>query len=222
LNILLSHPRSGNTWLRYYLEYVSLRPSHTGDINQANNTDLEKAAVGKKLIPGLNCKKRAICTKRHHIHLPKDEWTGKESIILIVRDYKECILKHLSPKMRTENLLKENIRGYTRLLRYYDEHKGKKILVYYEDLMTHPRKELSRIKDFLDLDDKRHNEFMDNYNEHKEKMLKHYHGGKVRFSSRGEKFKFHQRMAESTTINSLKSEIRIYRALYNKYLKRYA
>jgi hypothetical protein len=199
---------------------MAMRPSHSGTLNSVSDLG-EKNAIGKDLIPGLDCNKPAICLKRHHIHLPQDNWTGQESFILIVRDFKECILKHLPPGKQTHDRFKIDVREYVRLLKFYDTYSGPKMLIYYEDLMNYPGRELLRVKNFWDLDSDRYNAFMNNYKKHKEIMLEQYHGKKVHLSSRGERLKFHQNMAKQSKLNHLNNEARSYADIYIKYLKRY-
>jgi len=223
VNVLLSYPRSGNTWVRYVLEYTSLQPTHTGLIKDINNSDLKKNAVGDKYINGLDCKKQAICVKRHYTDKKWDHWDSNDSFILLVRDYRECILKHVKPVDRIEERFKKEAEWYINLLKFYDKYSGSKLLIYYEDVMHYPEREFEKIIKFWNINNTRFNSFLKKYDEHKIKILKHYHGDKAfRYSSLGKKLKMHQSMAPKKMVLQIENFIILHKGIYNKYLIRYS
>ena len=79
--LLLSYPRSGNTWIRYFIEHVSERPT----IGYKENY--------KNFDSPLLCKKYhdPIAIKRHGLIKDPVEHDG---LILVLRNPKECLLRH--------------------------------------------------------------------------------------------------------------------------------
>ena len=86
MTTLLSYPRSGNTWLRYCIEFLSKKPTAIpGSKNLGGNSICE-------VIPnmGVDIKAHPICGKSHNtLDLNK-----KHKVIVLVRDYKEAIVRH--------------------------------------------------------------------------------------------------------------------------------
>lgn len=153
------------------------------------------------------------------------------NMILILRNYKECILSgankkdfkfiksHLLGERTT--LGKKHVFDYITILKYYDELQKDKMLIYYEDLITDPHKELQRVILFLkkyQMKTDKFESFINNISDHRQKSLQGYRGN----------------ITDGNTLiqhsNGMRSEDRIktdnyllekYPELWNKYLKRY-
>ena len=113
---LVSYQHSGNTWVRYCAEYVSKRPTHGHrkfSISERNNNFLD-----------IKIDDDPILIKRHEIEL--GEILKDDTFILLLRDPSECIKSD-------QDVHKEFLRYYS-LIKYYEAHKGPKILFYYEGL----------------------------------------------------------------------------------------
>lgn len=127
--LLLSYPRSGNTWVRYFIEYISKRPTvgYEESFGKFDSPLLSKNPI------------EPIAIKRHSI--VRIDYTG---FILILRNPKECILRHCdydSDKVwahmhESFTVDKYNVHsGYLHNIRQYDKYKGPKHLIYYEDII---------------------------------------------------------------------------------------
>ena len=123
---IVSYPRSGNTWLRYVIEFLTNRPTNgiCGPVNKAD-----------RLQPPIILKERTdfIAHKTHNF----DDVKEGDSVILCLRDYKECIIRHNS-QIRGMGLrvMHDNTSGggmdYIGLLERYRAFDGKKFLFRYE------------------------------------------------------------------------------------------
>jgi len=124
VNSLISFPRSGNTLLRYLLEYITNRT--VAD----TNPDIPDSAI-QYLNPG------SIVVKKDFILVKSHTW--KESLEdngcnLLLRNYNDCIYSHnkRTPNMNPPQL----IRQYCDLIKKFDSHDKKVLVIYYEDLLN--------------------------------------------------------------------------------------
>jgi len=173
MNILLSYPRSGNTWLRYCLETLSGQKT-TGYLN---GRDIEKGVLET------NRGKPTLMVKKHDTINIKNNKNNK--LILIVRDYKECLVRHKGGKYSIIDNAPEpetNKKNYLKLLEFYERFEGKKLLVYYEDLILDLKPQLKKCVELLDVGVKEDtlNDFMMNLETHREKSLGLYKFSKTK------------------------------------------
>jgi len=145
INCLISYPRSGNTLIRFLIEYITER------IVVDYNEKIPDSAI-KYLSPdGIDIvpKNPPILRKFHLVDSKLNEKSkiGKSKINLIIRDYYECILSH--SKRGCRKTLSEQINDYCDLIRYYDESENKETLIYYEDIID-VEKQPEVIKTLLD------------------------------------------------------------------------
>jgi hypothetical protein len=188
MNYLLSYPRSGNSWLRYCIEVLTKKRT-AGYL--AGGRSIETSILKS------NAKKPIFLTKRHR---PQDctNITKKDSLILLVRNYKEVVIRHKgkSKSIMDEGSSLQNVDtavSYLKLLRFYHCFKGPKLIVYYEDLILRPFLALEEVLNFLNrVESKKSlfnsilqffsfgstrrklNRFIDRYEEHKQKSIKRY------------------------------------------------
>jgi len=186
---LVSYPRSGNTWLRYIIEYHLLRPTigywnSDGDdmVEAIKDQPLEhhidapinnKATWDKKI----DYSKKHVL-KRHVVSEIEPEQDDK--LVFLVRNYKECIMRHCMTstiaefeldKVDANNISQEQydalidqavpwfkkrcfeeLEVYMSNLQQYDAWAGPKMLVYYEDLILQPTTEIVKVIRFLNCD----------------------------------------------------------------------
>jgi len=134
---IISYPRSGNTLFRAILEYHSKQPTDGTCDNPKHKNRLMKPIIYKT-------RTNFIAYKSHIWDVVKPE----DKIYFIIRDYKECIIRH-NQKHRGISfaLFKKQTLGlnndYMALLNSYHLHPGKKHIIYYEDLIKGNLKELS-------------------------------------------------------------------------------
>ena len=221
LQKLLSYPRSGSTWLRYCIEFLSKKP--TGFINSDNLGD---APIYKK-IPSIGVVDEdefSIIIKSHN---PDFKPTADFDLIVLVRDYKEAIPRHHKAKIKSElfEMFSSDTVGsknesvdYLKVIERYDCYEGNKILIYYEDLMTYPKPNILKVKDFLKIDDKYVNVFFQNYLFHKRQGIKAYHSFSM---TKGNDLKFHQNKINKQTLANMTNLLKERNNdIFNNYLKR--
>lgn len=216
LNLLVSYPRSGNTWMRYMIEYLTKQVTIGSLHNQAN---IIERGIGHCIQMGVNLTK-PILYKQHFL---KNEQLN-EPIIFILRNYKEVIVKHKyqkTPKSFTKEFKDKWHNQYINLLWQFDKAKNK-IFIYYEDLINRKMlpKILKEIFQFLgwqvDICS-----FMNEYDYHKDISIQLYkkHIG-------GSSTKGNYRIFHSEKLGKYRKEWddfleQKYPVLFNKYLLRY-
>ncbi len=156
---LWSSPQSGNHWVRFIAEYLTSSPTY-GGIGNAKDVPIYLNTFPGKEHPlaHVNPKNPFILYKSHWAY----KATFVSAILLIIRDYHELI-------SRPRNVI--NFIGtafdYLDLIVAYDRFKGDKMVIYYEDLLTYPEREISRIRYFLNGSYERYKAFIENYNYYK-------------------------------------------------------
>ena len=111
--------------------------------------------------------------------------------LLLLRNYKECIVSHSA---RTEDFdrnfyaqtqgSRNGILDYIGCLEIYESWRGKKALIYYEDLIRDPEPELIRVLELLGVDKNNLRELINNMDVHKRQSIGLYKGtgGHVSFT----------------------------------------
>ena len=189
-NAIWSIPRSGNHWVRFIAEYISGCPTrgcwhNVGDAPIYLNTFTRKPPPLSHVIP----QKSFILYKEHS---PYPISSGS-NILLIIRDYHEWLA--FSGEIFLGESLFSSILNYLELIAAYHRFGGTKMIVYYEDLLTYPDREIHRIKDFLGAPDESYKAFMDGYDDYA--ALSKAGGNRTWSGSFSAKdFKFHQKKLE--------------------------
>jgi hypothetical protein len=76
---------------------------------------------------------------------------GEHWLIVAVRDYSECIVRHRHDEPETEFGFDEELPHYLEPLRYFHEFTGPKLLLYYEDLIRDRQGTITAVGEFLGL-----------------------------------------------------------------------
>lgn len=186
----LGYPRSGNSWLKYIIQHLVL------------DCEYEK-------------------THRLVKHPQADE-----KLLVIVRDYKECIPRHLESfkeqpvtiinnmKRMTETLGTQNPLSYIHPLHEYNEFKGSKLLIYYEDLISNPEKQILRLAKFLGVEKTTtYSNFIKELDRHKDVSIFDYGPGNSQTG--GKQLDYHK------SIFNQEQLFQIDEIFVNKYIKRY-
>ncbi len=225
MNLLLSYPRSGNTWYRYCIEYLTKKPT-VGYAGFEKTVVWDYEPLGFSIDIGVNLNADNILIKRHGIECLYEE---VESVILLIRNYKECIVRHCCSSKNNKNfnisMLKNAChkgngvkQDYVGLIEYYDQFPKEKMVVYYEDLVDCLKPTLKKSLQFLNEDDQYLESFMsDIQHQHKECMSLY---GNSQTKGKNSIFHSTRMSAEQKTMwdNYL---IEYNNELYDKYLKRY-
>lgn len=203
MNVLLSVPRSGNTLTRYYIEYITQRP--TLGCNMA--TDGVDRPIYKRVFIPIKSE-TPLLVKCHSVKMAKKYLKNNDKLIVIIRNPSQSYgsSKKRSSKFKDDKWLK----NYLNILKFYDEYKKDKLIIYYEDLINDPEIVISNIIEFFN-EDKDRKKLLSNIKKHKEKAKKAYHTNIIS----GNKINMY------TDISFKKLEKEIINSPYFKYLRRY-
>ena len=222
--LLITYARSGTNWVRYVIEYLSQQP-----------TPGYKILVGTQKPPKLG--RPAYSKKDNYIidraHIATNTIHKHSSSILILRNYKECLIRHLPNEWSSSASVKEFLEEtssplppseYIKNIKAFECFKGRKLLIYYEDLMQYPEKEILKLIKFLKLPAVRYDDLIKNLEKHKRKSVLGYNTYENSFTSGDvKKLNYHS----SKTLNKEERMAfdkyfkKNYPALFEKYLKRY-
>ena len=156
-NALWSSPGSGNHWVRFIAEYLTGHPTSGSEDNPRDKP------IFTNRFPSAFHPLAHVSSKRPHIlyksHKPYS-LLNDSTIILLVRNVNELIARY---NIEESNTREKWLRYYIKLIKGYDEFSGAKMLIYYEDLLSNPEREILRIKHFLGTSDSRCKTFMNYY-----------------------------------------------------------
>ena len=207
---LIGTGRSGNHWLRYSLQCITKR--------RCENTPP---------LPSSDCRLPPIFC-HHNACQMKNSSPKRDYLILLVRNYKECLLRYTHHDLNKIRyfLKKDPPFSYFHNLIAFDKWDPKRrIMVYYEDLIEKPEEVYLRILDLLKESKERLPKFLDNLEQHQQISIAYYdiiqdaHGGSF---SKGKDHLFHSNQ-ESVEFLKEMDQIIMERwpDLFNKYLSRY-
>ncbi len=213
---LLSYPRSGNTFVRYCLEYITHRPTR-GISSGVHGLGISQFGVG---LSHVNPSGPPVIAKRHTID-NKDSIYSK--IICLVRNYKEAITRHR--QYVNVDVTNVDFEIYIKVLSRFDQwDKDRKLLIYYEDLIKYPIENIKTICQFLDIDMSTLDDFVENFDLVKQNAIKSYckgHGSPNSYT-KGDHALFH--IKHLTEIQRQRWDAYFetnHNQLYNTYLTRY-
>jgi hypothetical protein len=180
-NLLVSYPRSGNTFLRYCVEQSTGKKTLTfvrPDIVQNGGIDtLIEMGMNKmdaNSISDVNGQE-IILEKTHLIYDGDDNVFNKETggrIVLVLRDFKEAIGRHTVGD--TDRYVRE-IPNYKSILNFYEKYEGDKLVVYYEDFIRYTQEQLKRVLEFIgEYNEEMFNKFISDIDNHKKLSVTTY------------------------------------------------
>lgn len=154
--ILLSYPRSGNHLVRYMIEFMTGIPTSGCYGNMKDKPIYSNVFPDNKTpLSHVQHDYHFIFTKFHKIPSPHNSIFLKADppLLLILRDYKECILSHLYKNTGKNTIIpgsfNRELDMYLKILNYYNSYKGKKMIIYYEDLINDTDNVLLKLKMFI-------------------------------------------------------------------------
>ena len=142
-NIIISFPRSGLNWIRWNVEYFTGRPTPgcTRIVpNRANSSDFvfhRTHHVYKDNPYNWSCNRKFYSKKGKPLY---------KNVMLLLRNPYELYGRF---KKTEEKLEPKLMLGYVNNLKAYHYFKGRKIIIYYENLITHYHREMRRVFRFL-------------------------------------------------------------------------
>ena len=179
-SILLSNPKSGSTWLRFCIEFLSQRPT----IGWSHEQVTSLACIDLPLLKQVECEKfngfindKFILAKTHEVGN-----FGPTKLILLLRNYKELISRPVydldaSKRPLSSSDASDIIDQYVEKLTFYENFEGEKIIIYYEDLIKDFKSVMINLIDFLGLGDTGHSNlecFLKNFSELKSLSIDSY------------------------------------------------
>lgn len=208
--LLMSYSRSGTNWVRYMIEFLSDRPTpgHTRLVDGGNYV-IDRAHKGFSVI------------------------NRYSKVVLLIRNYKECLVRHSLDRWKKSSSTKEFLEDrkqeqppdwYIKNIQAFDSFKFDKLLVYYEDLVSDPENQASRIAEFLDIQNDNLSDFQNNIDYHRKRSVSYY-GENQRSLTGGDTAKLNHHSARNLTIEQSR-EFDVYyltnfSGIYQKYLLRY-
>ena len=143
-NIILSYPRSGNHLVRFFIELLSEKPTFGCKKNQLIDIEIYKNIFPENIPFNISDYHKNDCYIKYHD--PPLEKTCVNKLIFILRSPKEVLLRHNDMKIEINSY--EN---YFKNIDFYINHKGKKLLLYYEDILTNKINFINILYEFLNL-----------------------------------------------------------------------
>lgn len=194
--IIASYPRSGNHWVRYIIEWFSKRPTlGEGDMIWSHSYDLP-------IHKGLDITDTGsieinfsapIAIKRHTIRYSDNRNLG---LILIARNFNECIIREIrdpNTGLIPWDRVDAEISKYVKLFYDFELWNGKKIVIYYEDLLKNYKNSICTLLRFARLfNNEKFADFIHNYDYHKNASISYYDkkGGS---QTKGDKINYHRK-----------------------------
>jgi len=215
--ILLSYPRCGNTWVRYCIGLISGRRTISAYHNEYNHLD--------------NGNTKPILIKCHNYTRDFECLYPRSScsLILMIRDPKECIMRQCAKDDHTESelikIFEENLTGIQEInfppsefiynIITYDQWAAPKLLIYYEDLITKPETIIVQICDFLKIEI---GDFLEHIEDHRSGGMKLYKDSKTD----GRTVRFHSNVLSMQFKKNIDELIKNkFGDVFEKYLTRY-
>ena len=163
---LLSYPRSGSSWVRYIVEYLSGRKT-MGCGPNAEDIPLYMNNLKHNPLHHVNAALAPILYKSNGERTL--DFSKCDKLVLITMNPAAAILRHRG------RLNQADIEDYINILKSYDKFKSdNKHLIIYEDLIAEPRKIVSDLVEFLGIDKQKVDEFFENYHYHRKAGLTLY------------------------------------------------
>ena len=210
MNFLISYPRSGNTFLSYCFEYLTGRPT-LGCYSDINGFPIYERGNNSIQIKDFS----PILIKEHHWEHSEFKFDNQTKIIFMIRDFNSSILSHIQRRYKKTNFQAMLFEAYhyMSLIKRYEEFSGPKSIIYFEDFVKEPKKELERLFEFLELhvQESDLDKFMNNYTYHVNQSKKTYHAGMIQKKPLSE-------TQREDFINYMRN---LSPYLFNKFLQRY-
>ena len=158
----MAYSRSGTNWLRYFIEVTAEQPTPGHERHIKGRQD--------------------YCIDRAHAGFPIASKHPK--IILVLRDYRECLIRHhTAKKIRTypsiasflsDTKPSQPASWYIQNIAAFDAFPKEKLLLYYESLIQEPERELKRLAEFLNLKPEKTQAFLKQLPQHQQASIGHY------------------------------------------------
>jgi|GEM_PF-1214601 hypothetical protein len=221
---LLSYPRSGNTWMRYCLEFTTGRPT----FHRFNKTNKRDLPIGWLADFAVDCSMAPIEKVHTRKEIAKSGGdNASDKLILIIRNPKEALSRHGGKDLTLSLLLGQQAQGnadpriYFDNIALFDEWAPQnRLLIYYEDFLSKPIQTLVKVITFIEEPLDRIDTFIKNYTFHKKKAIALYRESE----SHGDDLLFHSKLIDAAYRKQIDSWIKeLHTEIWCTYLQeRYA
>ena len=146
-NILLSYPRSGNHLTRFMIELLTERPTFGCPSNPLDIPIYQnkfKDPIPFNININTNTNTPTPQTSYYKYHGPTTD--RAKDLIFIIRNPREVLLRHNHYKIN-EN----SFNTYFDCINFYLNFKGRKIMFFYEDIITNKSDFINNLYEFLDI-----------------------------------------------------------------------
>jgi hypothetical protein len=152
-NVLLSYSGSGNHLVRFFIELLTERPTYGWDFVK-EDVPICNAIFDEPIPFNITADSEPIYKKEHFAPGPERE---VEQLIVVVRHPREVLVRQVGINLNTmvdgtitnTNMLEHHAIQYATILKYYVDHKGPKLLLFYEDMITKTEEFVKQLYDFL-------------------------------------------------------------------------
>lgn len=143
-NVILSYPRSGNHLVRFFIELLSEKPTFGCKRYEKTDKEIYKNIFPEKIPFNISNFDKKDCFIKYH-DLPSEKICINK-LIIILRNPKEVLLRHNNMKF-----IPNSFETYFKIIDFFNNCKGKKLLLYYEDIVTNKTNFINTLYDFLDV-----------------------------------------------------------------------
>ena len=212
-------PRSGNHWMQNCITLLTQTPI---------SSLAKKGLIRNRFNDPINPRK-PICFATHFPKVIKNAPRDTNRLLIVVRNYKECLLRQAIACKRTFDLATDTdlMDLYASIIQCYDTwHPDKRLLIYYEDLITKPAEAMHLVSQFFNGTESQYHQFMEKYEFYKKRSRNYYHrtqnaaGGSM---TGGNQVLYHSVSLTDEDKSALDQAIRqrLGDAIFDKYLSRY-
>ena len=146
-NIILSYPRSGNHLVRFFIELLSEIPTY-GCKGNKKDIEIYKNVLPEKVPFNISDFDKNDCYIKYH-DIPSQNIRSNK-LILIIRNPNEVLLNYNKYRLNIEGKW-GSYETYFKNIDFYENHEGKKLLLYYEDIITNKTNFINTLYEFLDV-----------------------------------------------------------------------
>lgn len=221
---LLSYPRSGNTWLRYIIEFLTNRPT----VYYLADWERDPPIGSRVGSINIDVTQPVVAVKRHW--LEEKDWTNAstDTLVLLIRDYKEAMVRHhkegglasLDARFEKEMQGLANPEcDYIKAIQHFDIWPGPKLLIYYEDLISDPPTSIKKLAELLPTTTESTQILVNNLPFHIKQGISSYH---AKSFTEGKQLVYHQQEITSEQRERIKHHLETnFSNIYKQYLTRY-
>jgi len=163
MKLLLSYPRSGSHLCRFLMELLSEEPT----ISKFSIKDIpiHQNIFDKKIPFNINGNFNDDACYQFYHSLDNGRVKIKEGynnidnkLIVIVRDPREVLIRHCGKRLKYKRW--DGYDEYFNIISQFKEFKGKKLLLFYEDMLTNKVQFIEQLYHFLQVNNKKKKEYV--------------------------------------------------------------